>query len=120
MTNPLARSDPAVVINALLDKTRVGKIKWEPTPELDTFEARIGNHTYIRVTIIRSQQRSPMGDVEFHTMPTLSMIDEKGRVVWQVDSTQVQELRELHRQAQNRADRVEERLSLLMETLRRL
>lgn len=69
---------------------------------------------------MKSEIRNTMGDVEVHTIPTLNMLDEKGRIIWAVDSRVVNEVRELHRQAQNRADRVDERISLLMDTLQKM
>ncbi len=120
MTSPTVRSDPAHVVAALLDKTRVGKLRWEPAPQEDTFHVNIGGHTYLRIFLVKSEIRNTMGDVEVHTIPTLNMLDEKGRIIWAVDSRVVNEVRELHRQAQNRADRVDERISLLMDTLQKM
>jgi hypothetical protein len=120
MTTPLIRSDAAHVVGALLEKTRVGKLRWEPAPQEDTFHVNIGGHTYLRIFLVKSQIRNAMGDIEAHTIPTLNMLDEKGRVIWAVDSRTVNEVRELHRQAQNRADRVDERIALLMDALRNM
>jgi hypothetical protein len=114
------RSDPANVVNVLLEKTRSGRLKWEAAPQEDTFQVNIGGHTYLRVFLVKSQQRNAMGDVEAHTVPTLHMLDEKGRVIWTVDSRSVSETRELHRQAQSRADRVEERIAVLLDTLSKM
>ena len=120
MTTPIVRSDPAHVVAALLDKTRVGKLRWEPAPQEDTFHVNIGGHTYLRIFLVKSEIRNTMGDIESHTIPTLNMLDEKGRIIWAVDSRTVNEVRELHRQAQNRADRVDERIALLMDTLHKM
>lgn len=120
MTSPSVRSDPAHVVAALLEKTRVGKLRWEPAPQEDTFHVNIGGHTYLRIFLVKSEVRNTMGDVERHTIPTLNMLDEKGRIIWGVDSRTVNEVRELHRQAQNRADRVDERIGLLMDTLQKM
>jgi len=120
MTTAIVRTDPAHVVSALLDKTRTGKLKWEAAQQEDTFHVNIGGHTYLRVFLVKSQLRNAMGDIEVHTVPTLNMLDEKGRVIWSVDSRLVSEIRELHRQAQNRADRVDERISVLLDTLARM
>jgi hypothetical protein len=113
----MLRPDPAHVVAALLEKTRIGKLKWEAAPTEETFHVNIGGHTYLRVFLVKIQQRNAMGDMELYTIPTLNMLDEKGRVIWSVDSRQLSEIRELHRQAQNRADRVDERIAVLMDTL---
>lgn len=120
MTSGIGRSDPSHVVSALLDKTRNGKLKWEAAPQEDTFHLNIGGHTFLRVFLVKSQLRSPMGDLELHTLPTLNMLDEKGRIIWSVDSRTVSEMRELHRQAQNKADRVDERISVLLDALSKM
>ena len=120
MNTAALRSDPGHVVTALLDKTRSGKLKWEAAQQEDTFHVNIGGHTYLRVFLVKSQIRNAMGDVEIHTVPTLNMLDEKGRVIWSVDSRLVSDIRELHRQAQNRADRVDERIGLLLDTLSKM
>ena len=119
-TTALLRSDPAHVVAALLDKTRSGKLKWEAAAAEETFHVNIGGHTTLRIFLVKSQQRNAMGDLEMFTLPTLNMLDEKGRVIWSVDSRTVNEVRELHRQAQNRADRVDERIAVLMDTLNKM
>jgi|ERR1022692_4907679 hypothetical protein len=120
MTSGIARTDPGHVVTALLDKTRTGKLKWEAAQQEDTFHVNIGGHTFLRVFLVKSQIRNAMGDVEVHTVPTLNMLDEKGRVIWSVDSRSVSDTRELHRQAQNRADRVDERISVLLDALTKM
>jgi len=120
MTSAIGRTDPGQVVTALLDKTRTGKLKWEAAQQEDTFHVNIGGHTFLRVFLVKSQIRNAMGDVEIHTVPTLNMLDEKGRIIWSVDSRSVSETRELHRQAQNRADRVDERISVLLDTLSKM
>ncbi len=120
MTTAALRNDPGHVVAALLDKTRSGKLKWEAAQQEDTFHVNIGGHTYLRIFLVKSEIRNAMGDVEMHTVPTLNMLDEKGRIIWSVDSRLVSELRELHRFAQNRADRVDERISVLLDTLSKM
>jgi hypothetical protein len=118
--NPVQRSDPAAIVAAVIEKSRAGKLPWQPTDEDETFVVGVPNVCTLRVFLQRGQARNQLGEVETVSVPTLQILNDRGRVIWMVDSRQVADLRELHRLAQNRANRVDEKIAQLMETLKKL
>ncbi len=116
----IIRSDPAAIVNAIIEKSRAGKIAWAATEEDDTFVVTIAGACTLRVGLIKTQAQNQLGDLDSLSVPTLAMLNDRGRTIWSVDSRQVSELRELHRLAQNRANRVDEKIAALMETLRKM
>jgi hypothetical protein len=52
-TLPLDKDiDPTPLVEALTEKTKAGKVKWEPTAEENTFIATLGGDTTLRIYLL--------------------------------------------------------------------
>ena len=98
--------DLTPLVNALVEKTKAGKLKWEETLEENAFIASVGGNTTFKV------QRKPDGH-------TLSLFDEKGTLVWDTQQPWLL-LEQLFGLARRVALKVDERVDALMETLQKL
>ena len=103
--------DPVPLLNALINKTQAGKLKWDETADENIFLVSVGGNTTLKVRQAR--------DVYRGTYHLLALLDEDGKLIWEVEtpSSQIEELFVLARRI---ARKVDERVEALMETLQKL
>ena len=122
MTEPILKDlDANPLVQALMEKTQVGRLVWEPTADEGTFIASIGGNTTLKLALVSQVEPDVYGNPEYADVPTLLLLDEKGRKQWQVDSSRVKGgLWPLFRLAQRVANKVDDRMAGLVEAVQRL
>jgi hypothetical protein len=112
--------DVTPVVAALIEKSATGKMTWEATAREDTFVSTIGGQT-LKIGLEPTKLMYVLTSPEKISEPVLCLIDEKGKTVWQVYSSQTKEgLWKLYKLAQRIANKVDDRMAALMEALQSL
>ena len=113
--------DPSPLVATLIDKTKAGKLKWEPTAAENVFIASVGGGTTLRIYLTTSTGIDDNGQPESIQVPELRLLDEKGRLLWEIGAYQVKGgLSPLFGLAQRVANKLDERMASLMEALQHL
>jgi hypothetical protein len=111
--------DPLVA--TLVEKTKAGKIKWEPTANDKTFISSVGGETTFKLKLESFEELDFSGYPQNLERPVLSLLDAKGHEIWQVSSSKIPGgLWSLYKIAKQVANRVDEKVATLMETLEKL
>ena len=112
MSSYATQLDSVPLLNALINKTQAGKLKWDETADEDIFLVSVGGNTTLKVR--RKFNRSQGFYSHF-----LSLLDENGKLVWEIDQPEglIEQLFVLARRV---ALRVDERIDALMGTLQKL
>ena len=108
---PVKELDPTPLVNAILEKTKAGKLKWDETADEDIFIVSVGGNTTLKV---RQKFDQYQGDRYI-----LSLLDENGKLIWVIEEPW-DLTKELFVLARRVALRVDERMDALMGTLQRL
>ena len=113
--------DPTPIVSALVEKSTIGKMAWEATAREDTFVSSVGGQT-LKLALEPTIASDIYGNPEERNEPVLYLLDEKGRTIWQIYSSQAKEggLWKLYRMAQRVANKVDDRMAALMDALQRL
>src|SRR3989304_8402577 len=101
---PEKELDPTPLVNAILEKTKAGKLKWQETANEYVFIASVGGNTTLKV------RYNPEGP------DILSLLNENGKLIWEITDPMLP-IDELFTSARRIALRVDERVEALMETL---
>lgn len=122
MTEPILKDvDANPLVQALMEKTQAGRLVWEPTADEGTFIASVAGNTTLKLALVSQVEQDVYGNPEYADVPTLLLLDEKGRKQWQVYSSQVKGgLWPLFRLAQRIANKVDDRMAALVEAVHRL
>ena len=112
MSSYATQFDAAPLLTAILEKTRAGKLKWDETADENIFLVSVGGNTTLKV-------RSPSNEFYGDAYHTLSLLDENGKLLWEIRDPQPL-IGELFRLARRIALKVDERVEALMETLQKL
>ncbi len=111
--------NPTPLVEALIEKTKAGKINWEATAAENTFIATLGGDTTLRVDLITPGDVDEWGNLE--QVPELRLLGDNGKLLWEIYSHQVMGgLWPLFRLAQRIGNKLDERIVTLMETLQKL
>jgi hypothetical protein len=117
----LQEIDPNPLVAALVEKTKAGRLIWQPTASPDTFIASVGGETTLKLMTETDEEFDEYGQLERITVPVLSMADPKGRQLWQIRSREVSGgLWPLYRLGQRVANKVDERVAALLEAVQSL
>jgi hypothetical protein len=117
----LQEIDPNPLVTALVEKTKAGKLIWQPTASPETFIASVGGETTLQLMTETDEEFNEYGEPERITVPVLSMADAKGRQLWQIRSREVSgSLWPLYRLGQRVANKVDERVAALLEAVQSL
>ena len=112
MSSYATQFDSVPLLNALINKTQAGKLKWDETADEDIFLVSVGGNTTLKIR--REFLRHP----GYHRH-LLSLLDENGKLVWEIDEPWAL-IEQLFFLARRVALRVDERVDALMETLQKL
>lgn len=111
--------DPEPLVKRLIEKSKAGKLNWEPTADRRQFVTSVGGDITFRIRLVSYTDINEMGQPESVDIPRLDMLDEKGYILWQVHPSDVpqrvlRELFEIARRIGNQLDdRVEEAIHVL-------
>ena len=113
--------DPNPLAAELIEKTKAGKLKWEPTVDRRAFIVSLGGDTTLKLHLDTEEQVDPYGQLETVTVACLSLLDAKGNILWDIRNHKVKGgLMPLYKLAQRVANKVDERLANIMDSLRNL
>ena len=132
--------DPTPLVNAIIEKTKAGRLKWEATANPSTFIASVGGNTTLRIQLettdeVRYEQVGPVSNppnriiipetldrrVREVQVPVLSLLDDKGRTLWEISNRDVMgNLDPLFRLARRMGNKLDERMEALMEVVQKL
>ena len=102
--------DPTPLVNAIIEKTKARRLKWEATASPNTFITSVGGNTTFKIYV-----------EEDDMAPTLCWLDEKGKTVSYINHNEVKGgLWPLFHLAHRIGNRLDERMETLMEVVRRL
>ena len=117
--------DPTPLVAMLVEKTKAGRLNWLATADEHAFIASVGrepgNDTTFKMTLERDYIPDPFGSMDVGDVPVLLLLDPKGRTLSEIHSSQVKDgLWPLYRLAQRIGNKLDERMTALMEVLQRL
>lgn len=113
--------DPTPLVTALIEKTKGGRLKWEPTATENVFIASVGGGTTLRMYLTTIEDINDFGQPGPVEIPELRLLDEKGKMLWEIHPHEVKGgLLPLFRLAQRVANKLDERMASLMEALQHL
>jgi hypothetical protein len=124
MSTPLLdkKLDATPLVKTILEKTRVGKLRWEATAKENVFIASVGGNTTFKIYLDRGEDFNPVTN-SFETIefPVLSLLDEKGKTLWEIRPGHVEGgLDPLFAMARRVANKLDERMEALIGVLERL
>lgn len=119
MTDQQRKVDFAPLVHELIGKTMAGKLTWEPTADRQSFVVSVAGKTLFRLRLVSVTDWGEFGQPETTEVPRLDMLDEKGRVIWDIHQNDVPpgELQALYDMARRIGNRVDERLAGALEAL---
>jgi len=116
--------DPAPLVQELVEKSKSGKLKWEPTADRRAFVVSVGGNTTFRIRLVDTTDIGDFGQPETVQVPVLFMLDEKGNTLWEIRSGDVKGkgpgLSELFSIARRIGNKLDERLGSAISALRQL
>ena len=113
--------DPTPLVATVMEKTREGRLKWEATAMENVFIASVGGGTTLRIFLSSEDTLDNYGQPETTQVPELRLLDEKGKMLWEIHSYQIKGgLWPLFNLSQRVANKLDERMASLMETLQNL
>ncbi|SRR5713101_783765 len=120
MSSELKDLDPVPLVERLLDKSRSGRLKWEPTADAKAFVASIGGEQTFRIRLVEAEEIDEYGRPVTIEVPRLDMLDNKGRLLWDIRMTKGGALSRLYEVARRIGNRLDERLATALQALERL
>jgi len=111
--------DPKPLIEGLLNKSREGKLKWEPTADRAAFVVSVGGDTTFKIYFAQEHGFNEWGEPETFDVERLQLLDEKGKMLWQIASPRGY-LAELYRVAQRIGNQLDQRLTNAVNILEKL
>jgi hypothetical protein len=122
MTEPQKDLDALPLIQRLIQKSQAGKVQWEPTADRRSFVASIGGETTFKVRKVDVSDIDDYGQPTSYEAPRLEMLDNKGRLLWEVDNSDLKgrELWRLFEIARRIGNRLDERFAETLEALEKL
>lgn len=122
MNEDINKIDSAPLVKRLIEKSKTGKLDWQPTADRQQFVISVGGDTSFRIRQITITDVDEWGQPEHVDVPILDMLDQKGHLLWQVQSRDIPGggLRELFEIARRIGNSVDERLVGAIEALDKL
>ena len=122
MTEEKKKLDAAPLIKRLIEKSKDGKLDWEPTADRQQFVTSVGGDTSFKIRMVTVTDIDVYGQPETVEVPRLDMLDQKGHLLWQVQGRDVpaDELRELFEIARRIGSRLDTRVAGAIDALDKL
>lgn len=109
------------LVGVILDKTRAGKLNWQATAADNTFITSVGGETTLQVTLESFDTVDAYGQPDIGRAPVLRLLDSKGRKLWETSESEVKGgLWPLYKLAQRIANKIDDRVAGIIETLQKL
>lgn len=89
MSEQQRKLDPTPLVKNLVEKSRIGKLNWEPTSDREAFIASVGGETSFRIQLITVSDIGDNGQWESFEIPRLDMLDQKGHLLWDIHKRDV-------------------------------
>ena len=122
-TQPFDKNlDATPLVKAILEKTKAGKLRWEATAMENVFIASVGGNTTFKIYLQDGEDINPITQ-NFETVhfPILSLLDEKGKTLWEIRPGQVEGgLNPLFEIARRVGNKLDERMEAVIGALQRL
>jgi hypothetical protein len=114
--------DAAPLVASLLQKSRAGKLSWEPTADRRAFVTSVAGQLTFKLYMATTTDVGAYGQLENVEVPRLDMLDEKGKVLWDIGQKDVKglNLSELYETARRIANRLDEKVATVMSALDKL
>lgn len=122
MDEQLKKLDAAPLVQSLIEKSKAGKLDWQPTADRTAFVASVGGDTTFKILTVTATEPDDYNQPESVEVPELHMLDAKGKPLWDVHPGDVpaHQLYELFETARRIGNRLDERVSKALEALERL
>jgi hypothetical protein len=122
MTRQADKPDFAPLINQLIEKSRAGKLKWQPTANRKDFVVSVGGNTSFRLSEYEAEDEDQWGQPSIIEFAKLTLLDEEGQPLWDVYQRDVPGglLRDLYNLARRIANNVDERVAGALSALEKL
>ena len=108
------------LVSTIFEKTKAGKLNWQPSARDDTFIVSVGGETTLKLSMEAFETVDAYGQPDTGHAPALCLLDSKGRKLWEMSSNEVGGLWSLYRLAQRVANKVDDKVADLMEVLQKL
>ena len=114
--------DVAPLVARLLEKSRAGKLSWEPTADRRAFVTSVAGEMTFKLYLVTVTDIGDFGQPDTVDVPRLDMLDEKGKVLWDIGHKDVKGpvLTELYETARRIANRLDERVTTVISALDKL
>lgn len=114
--------DAAPLVARLLEKSRAGKLSWDPTADRRAFVTSVAGEMTFKVYLVTVTDVGEFGQPDTFDVPRVDMLDEKGKVLWDIGQKDVKgtALKELYETARRIANRLDERVTSAMSALDKL
>src|SRR5437762_2268001 len=113
--------DPAPLIQRLIEKSQAGKLRWEATADRRAFVVSVGGNLTFKTFLETEEDVGPAGQPEMVEIPVLSMIDEKGKTLWELYPRDVPDgykrMWELYKTARRIGNKLDERVAAALQAL---
>ena len=105
--------DAVPLVKRLIEKSKTGKLNWEPTADRQQFVTSVGGETSFKIRQVTVTDIDEWGHPESVDVPILDMLDQKGHLLWQVQARDVPigELRQLFEIARRIGNRIDDRVA---------
>jgi hypothetical protein len=129
MKEQAAKPDVAPLVNQLIDKSKAGKLKWQPTANRKAFVVSLGGNISFRISTFEVTRPAlgalgtALGGGHLSAEVTkLEMLDENGQPLWDIYSGDLpgRLLTELYDMARWKANNVDERVAVALSALEKL
>ena len=114
-----SKLDPTPLVQQLIEKTITGKLTWEPTADRQIFIASLAGKMSFRIHLNSFTDVDSFGQPERVEVPLLDMLDEKGKVLWDIRHFDVtgRLLLDLYYAARRAGNRLDDRLDQALSAL---
>jgi hypothetical protein len=116
------KPDVAPLVNQLIDKSKAGKLKWQPTANRTAFVVSVGKDISFRIWENDVTEENQWGQPYTASFVRLALLDEKGNQLWDVGERDVPSglLQGLYDLARRIGNNVDERVAVALTALEKL
>ena len=107
-TEPI-KVDPSPLFERLLEKSSLGRLKWEPTADSKAFVTSVGGEATFRIHLVKADAVDPEGKTTTIEVPRLDILDAEGHLLWDIGDVKGKTLWRIYEVARTSANRADER-----------